>query len=98
MFCSQGFGVFYYLLYLCRNLIGGIMEYKYDEESVNAIMDWARNVQFPEQVLLSEAECIVDVKRYVQANLNDIAAHYPDEFYNPAISRLYFLKEKLEEE
>ncbi len=40
---------------------------------------------------------IVDVKRFVQANLSDIDAHYPDDFYNPAITRLYRLKEYMEE-
>jgi hypothetical protein len=38
-----------------------------------------------------------DVKRFVQANLSDIDAHYPDDFYNPAITRLYRLKEYMEE-
>jgi len=33
----------------------------------------------------------------VQANLSDIDAHYPDVFYNPAITRLYRLKEYMEE-
>ena len=37
------------------------------------------------------------VKRFVQANLSDIDAHYPDDFYNPAITRLYRLKEYMEE-
>ena len=63
-------------------------EYKYDEESVNALVKWAETATFPEQVMLSDAENIFDVKRYVRANLSDIAAHYPDEFYNPAITRL----------
>ena len=34
--------------------------------------------------------------RYVDANLKDIQAHYPDPFYHPAIARLYHLKEALE--
>ena len=71
-------------------------EYKYDEESVNTLIEWAKTASFPEQVILSEAENIFDVKRYVQANLNDIAAHYPDEFYNSAITHLYLLKDKME--
>lgn len=70
-------------------------EYKYDEESVNALIEWAKATTLPQQIKLSESETIFDVKRYVQANLSDIAAHYPDAFYNPAISRLYQLKEKL---
>ena len=67
-------------------------EYKYDEESVNALVKWAETATFPEQVMLSDAENIFDVKRYVRANLSDIAATYPDEFYNPAITRLYRIK------
>lgn len=74
------------------------MEYKYDEESVNALMKWAEGAQLPEELQLSKAEHIVNPKQYVLANINDIKAHYPDEFYNPAIIRLYQLKERLEEE
>ncbi|WP_273162106.1 DUF6965 family protein [Bacteroides fluxus] len=71
-------------------------EYKYDEESVKALIVWAKSTSFPQQVKLSEAEDIYDVERYVQANLSDIDAHYPDAFYNPAITRLYRLKECIE--
>ncbi|ADV44338.1 DUF6965 family protein [Bacteroides helcogenes] len=71
-------------------------EYKYDEGSIKLLMDWAKSMNFPQQVKLNEAENIIDVKRYVQANLSDINTHYPDEFYNPAITRLYILKEKME--
>ena len=74
------------------------MEYKYDEESVNALMKWAENAQLPKELQLSEAENIVNLRQYVVANINDIKAHYPDEFYNPAITRLYRLKEKMEGE
>ncbi|MCD8182260.1 MAG: hypothetical protein LUE99_03300 [Bacteroides sp.] len=72
-------------------------EYKYDEESVKALIEWAKTATFPQQLRMSKAENIVDVNRYVQANLSDIDAHYPDEFYNPAITRLYLLKDKLSE-
>ncbi len=58
---------------------------------------WAKSTSFPQSVTLSDAENIVDVKRFVQANLSDIDAHYPDDFYNPAITRLYRLKEYMEE-
>ena len=37
-------------------------EYKYDEESVNALVKWAETATFPEQVMLSDAENIFDVK------------------------------------
>lgn len=73
------------------------MEYKYDEESVNALMKWAEHAQLPKELQLSEAEKIVNLRQYVVANINDIKAHYPDEFYNPAITRLYRLKENWKE-
>lgn len=38
-------------------------EYKYDEESVNTLIEWAKTASFPEQVILSEAENIFDVKK-----------------------------------
>ena len=72
-------------------------EYKFDEDSVKALIDWAKSTSFPQSVTLSDAENIVDVKRFVQANLSDIDANYPDDFYNPAITRLYRLKEYMEE-
>ena len=73
-------------------------DYKYDEESVNALIEWAKAATFPQQIKLSDSENIFDVKRYVQANLSDIAAHYPDAFYNAAISRLYRVKEEMGKE
>lgn len=68
-------------------------KYAYDEESVKAIMNWAENVQLPKEVILSESEHIYDTSLYIRANINDIKQHYPDAFYNPAIDRLYRLKE-----
>ncbi len=49
-------------------------EYKFDEDSVKALIDWAKSTSFPQSVTLSDAENIVDVKRFVQANLSDIDA------------------------
>ena len=71
-------------------------EYKYDEESVNALIKWVENAQLPKEVTLSEAEHITDTPIYVRANINDIKQHYPDAFYNAAINRLYRLKEFVE--
>ncbi|WP_196051856.1 DUF6965 family protein [Bacteroides clarus] len=68
-------------------------KYQFDEESVAAIMHWAETEQLPKEVILSESEHIYDTSLYVRANINDIKQHYPDEFYNPAIIRLYRLKE-----
>lgn len=73
------------------------MEYNYDEESVNALINRAETAQLPQEVTLSEAERIFDTSLYVNANICDIKQHYPDAFYNPAIDRLYRLKEFVEE-
>ena len=70
--------------------------YNYDEESVKALITWAETAQLPQEVTLSAAEHIMDAKIYARANINDIKAHYPDGFYNPAIDRLYRLKEFVE--
>lgn len=74
----------------------GGTKFAYDEQSVREIIEWAQNTKLPKEVKLSEAEHICDTAMYVSANINDIKAHYPDPFYNPAIDRLYRLKEKVE--
>ena len=71
-------------------------KYQYDEESVKALISWAENAQLPQEIVLSEAEHIIDAKAYILANIFDIKQHYPDPFYNPAITRLYRLKEYIE--
>lgn len=70
--------------------------YQYDEESVKAIVEWATHTDFPQSLVLTESEHIIDVARYVRASLYDIENHYPDAFYHPAITRLYRLKDALE--
>lgn len=71
-------------------------KYQFDEASVQAIIHWAETTQLPKGVVLSESEHIYDTSLYVRANINDIKQHYPDAFYNPAIIRLYRLKEFVE--
>ena len=71
-------------------------KYSYDEESVKAIVHWALTALLPKEVALSESEHILDTSMYVHANICDINQHYPDPFYNPAIDRLYRLKEFIE--
>lgn len=73
-------------------------EYKFDEESVKSLIEWAKISSFPQELRMSEAENIINVKRFVEANLSDIDSHYPDAFYNAAITRLYRLKELMEKE
>lgn len=70
--------------------------YNYDEESVKSIIKWAETAQLPKEIILSEAERITDPKIYVQTNIYDIKEHYPAPFFNPAIDRLYRLKEFVE--
>ena len=72
------------------------MAYQYDEESVKALINWAENAQLPKEIILSEAEHITDTEAYVRTKIYDIKQHYPDPFFNPAIDRLYRLKEFLE--
>lgn len=48
------------------------MEYNYDEESVNALINRAETAQLPQEVTLSEAEHIFDTSLYVNANICDI--------------------------
>jgi hypothetical protein len=71
-------------------------KYAYDEDNVKAILHWALTAQLPTQIELSESENILDVQKYIQANIHDINQHFPDPFYNPAIDRLYRLKEFVE--
>ena len=63
------------------------MEYKFDEQSVKELMEWAQTAQLPQELELSKAERIFDVKLCIES----------DSFYNPAITRLYRIREKLEE-
>ncbi len=81
------------MIYLCNK---NNIAYNYDEESVKAIIDWAQTAQLPKEVMLSEAEHIFDTSLYVNANICDTKQHYPDTLYNPAIDRLYRLKEFIE--
>ena len=53
--------------------------------------------ELPQELELSKAERIFDVKLCIESDLSCIRAHYPDAFYNPAITRLYRIREKLEE-
>ncbi len=73
-----------------------VTQFDYSENAVSSIIEWAKSAKLPKEVMLSDAEHIYDTSMYVSANINDIKAHYPDPFYNPAIDRLYRLKEKVE--
>ncbi|WP_321331433.1 DUF6965 family protein [uncultured Bacteroides sp.] len=71
------------------------MEYNFNEESVNALLTWAKNTEMPQAIKLTEHENILDVPKYILSNVYDINSHYPDPRYNAAITRLYRLKEYL---
>ncbi len=69
------------------------MKYDYSEESVKALIEWARSAKFPKELKLSGSESIIDLPKYVQADIYTIEQHYPDPYYNPSIDRLYRIKE-----
>lgn len=72
-------------------------EYLYDKDSVQALIEWGKNAHLPQEIELSKSEYIFNLSKYVQANIYDIEQHNPDEFYNPAITRLYRIKELIEQ-
>lgn len=71
------------------------MDYKYDEESVLALVQWAENAELPATLQLSKCEEVADVKAFVRANVTDIKTLYPNIYCYGAINRLYRLKEAL---
>lgn len=71
-------------------------QYDYSEAAVKALIKWAQTTQMPKEVKLSKAEHIIDSEKFIRANIYDIEAHFPDSFYNPAIDRLYRLKQEIE--
>lgn len=50
------------------------MEYKFDEQSVKELMEWAQTAQLPQELELSKAERIFDVKLCVESDLSCIRA------------------------
>ncbi len=55
------------------------MEYKFDEQSVKELMEWAQTAQLPQELELSKAERIFDVKLCIESDLSCIRAHYPED-------------------
>lgn len=72
------------------------MNFNLDEESVRALVDWAQTTKFPKTLKLGISEDIFDLPRCVQASINDIKIHYPNQTFTPAITRLYRIKAALE--
>ena len=73
-----------------------MVEYNFGEENVKDLIKWAESAKLPETIILSDSEHIIDTRKYIRANINDIKQHFPDEFYNPAIIRLYRIKSYVE--
>lgn len=48
------------------------MEYKFDEQSVKELMEWAQTAQLPQELELSKAERIFDVKLCIESDLSCI--------------------------
>ena len=46
------------------------MEYKFDEQSVKELMEWAQTAQLPQELELSKAERIFDVKLCIESDLS----------------------------
>lgn len=70
--------------------------YDYSEQAVTDLTQWFNDKTLPEKAALDVATQIYDVRRFIDANVSDIKDHYPDPFFNPAIDRLYKLKEIME--
>ena len=58
------------------------MEYKYDEESVNALMKWAEHAQLPKELQLSEAEKIVKLIRIMRFDIVYICHYVLSKIHN----------------
>lgn len=71
------------------------MDYKYDEESVLALVLWAETTELPATLQLSKCEEVDNVPAFVRANVSDIKTLYPNVYCYGAINRLYRLKEAL---
>lgn len=53
------------------------MEYKFDEQSVKELMEWAQTAQLPQELELSKAERIFDVKLCIESDLSCIRPIIP---------------------
>lgn len=76
--------------FLCKFVI---MEYNYDEVAVQELLQWADTAELPQSLRLDQAAFIFDVRRCVESDAMCVRDHYPDPFYNPAINRLYQIRE-----
>lgn len=70
-----------------------IMDYNYDEVAVQELLQWADTAELPQSLRLDQAAFIFDVRRCVESDAMCVRDHYPDPFYNPAINRLYQIRE-----
>lgn len=78
------------------------MEYKYDRESVNEILAWAKSTleskSYPSgPVQMNVSTKVVNCGFYLKAMISTINANWEKPTYRPAINQLYDFKAKLEE-
>ena len=69
------------------------MEYNYDEVAVQELLQWADTAELPQSLRLDQAAFIIDARRCLESYAMYDRDHYPDPFYNPAINRLYQIRE-----
>ena len=73
------------------------MEYKFDEQSVKELMEWAQTAQLPQELELSKAERIFDVKLCIESDFivyqGPLSRCFLQSGYNSSLS----IREKLEE-
>ena len=60
------------------------MEYKFDEQSVKELMEWAQTAQLPQELELSKAERIFDVKLIVYQG--PLSRYFLQSGYNSSLS------------
>ena len=78
------------------------MEYKYDRESVQELLAWAKSTLEsksypPGNLRLNESSVIIDCGFYLKAMISTINANWEKPTYRPAINQLCDFRGKLEE-
>lgn len=78
------------------------MEYKYDRESVQELLAWAKSTleakSYPsEPVQMNISTKIVDCGFYLKAMISTITANWEKPTYRPAINQLCDFRGKMEE-
>lgn len=78
------------------------MEYKYDRESVQELLAWAKSIlesnSLPAGPLqMSQSAKVLDCKFYLEALSGVVKAHWENATFRSSINQLYDFRAKLEE-